>query len=235
LIKKVPKKEGGKNVIYILQHNDETPAGSTLEWCQLRQRDYQIIHLVKGCAFPQSITPQDQVVICGGGMDVDEEQLYPWLKTEKKFLDTCLQKKIKILGLCLGGQLLAEALGARVSRHPHWEVGWSNVELKSPLRFFENNLEAFQWHAYSFDTPTEALQIATNNICQHQGFIYKDHAIGLQFHPEATTDWIKECADTQAYPEGPYVQSRDQIYKQLDKQKNLKIWYFALLDYFFKN
>lgn len=220
-------------MIYIIQHNNETPPGTSLEWCKKKLRDYQIIHLMNGDPLPIKLNPQDQVIICGGGMNVDEQHLYAWLIEEKKFIKMCLDQSIKILGLCLGGQLLAEALGARVSQHPHWEVGWSTVELDPKIQFFKNKLDAFQWHGFSFDTPKGALKIATNTICNSQGFIYKDFAMGLQFHPEATLDWIKECADTAAYPTGPFVQNREQIYNQLEKQKQLQEWYFALLDWFF--
>lgn len=221
-------------MIYIIQHNDETPAGSSLDWCKKNHREFQIIHLVNGDTLPKKLTQQDQVIICGGGMNVNEEHLYPWLKEEKQFIKMCLDNSIKILGLCLGGQLLAEALGARASQHPHWEVGWSTVELSPTLQFFDSKLEAFQWHGFSFDTPKDGLRLASNAICTHQGFIYKNFALGLQFHPEATLNWIKECADTDNYPSGPFVQTREEIYTQLEKQLRLQTWYFALLDWFFK-
>jgi GMP synthase-like glutamine amidotransferase len=220
-------------MLYIIQHNDETPAGTSLDWCLKRNRQYKIVHLVAGDKLPDPISTKDQVIICGGGMNVDEEHLYPWLKAEKDFIQMCLSREIKILGLCLGGQLIAEALGARVSQLPHWEVGWWPVQLNT---LFEptRELEVFQFHRYSFDTPKEAVSIATNSICQHQGFVYKNLTAGLQFHPESSKEWIKECANSEDYPQGPYVQGREQIYLQLHKQEALMKWYFNFLDGFFK-
>jgi GMP synthase-like glutamine amidotransferase len=224
-------------MIYIIQHNNPASAGTSIDWCRNKNYEYQIIHLASGQKLPNEISSNDYVIICGGAMNVDEEHLHPWMVAEKEFIKTCINKSIKILGLCLGAQLIAEALGARVSQHPHWEVGWWPVQIHAvPHTPFEKSqaLQAFQWHGYSFDTPKGAVTIAGNEICTHQGFIYNNFAVGLQFHPEASQYWIKECADSKDFPTGLFVQNKTQIYEQLSQQINLQNWYFNFLNNFFK-
>jgi GMP synthase (glutamine-hydrolysing) len=220
-------------MIYFIQHEHESPPGTAIEWCNRRNRDFRIINLHLREDLPHNISSHDHVIICGGDMNVDEEHLYPWLRAEKKFIELCLEKSVKILGICLGGQLLAGVLGARVGPAPFWEVGWHLVKFEH-LPKFPEEFEMFQWHGYSFDTPKGAIRIASNAICQDQGFIYKNSAIGIQFHPESTVDWIKSCADATNYPEGPYVQGRQDIYHQMTKQEPLAKWFNDFLDYFVK-
>lgn len=181
----------------IIQHTKDSPVGSTLEWMKLHQHGYTHYKIYENPLIP-SIESFDALIICGGAMNVDDEPRFPWMTKEKQLIRECLKMKKKMMGLCLGGQLIAEALGARVSRHPHWEVGWQDVEIQS-IRSAEipatgSKLKVFQWHGYSFDTPAGAESFATNEICRHQGFCFQGHAIGLQFHPETTQEWARECS-----------------------------------------
>lgn len=240
-------------MIWILQQSKDTPPGTSIQWCIENNKPYTLLRVdLEIEKLPLLLTPKDGVIVCGGGMNVDEEHLHSWLTQEKQFIQMCLKQKVPILGLCLGGQLLAEALGARVSKHPHWEIGWNSVEIKTDKLFSALNLsqdqikmnaviqntqlDVFQWHGYSFDTPNSAQLFATNECCKHQGFIYQNFAMGLQFHPESTWAWIEECAlsPNEDNIQGTYVQTKEQILAQPEKQKILQKWYFALLNLFFK-
>lgn len=213
----------------IIQHTPSSPYGSTLEFFIENQIETTIYDLKKEISFPR-LNDFDVLVICGGGMNVDEEEKFPWLMTEKKLIKDAISANKKMIGLCLGGQLIAEVLGARVSQHPHWENGWQNVQLDCPLTPEIKNLTVFQWHGYSFDTPVGAKKIASNEACEHQAFMYGENVIGFQFHPETTLAWATECAEDKDQPApGKYVQTPEQILNGNHHQTNLQKWYFEVL------
>lgn len=212
----------------IIQHEEDTPPGSSLDWLCSRGISYEIIFANEGLT---KINQEefDILFICGGAMNVDQEDLYPWLKVEKEFITRFIKDRKKIIGLCLGAQLLAEILGGEVRPHPFWEVGWQTVDLGN-----HQTLCVFQWHAYSFTLPPKAKLIATNKACTQQGFSYQDQILAYQFHPEADKKWIEECAnDPQLPPKDKFVQSRSEILENIYLQEKLQAWYFRELDTFF--
>ena len=219
----------------IIQHEKSTPAGSTQEW--LNNRPFKLVQLWKGDRLP-STSEVTSLVICGGHMNVDEESKWPWMKEEKKLIQSCVQSKIPTLGLCLGGQLMAEALGAKVYRHSITEVGWHGVKLSfsdelSPLNT-TSDLKVFQYHSYRFELPKGSLRVATNSNCEDQGFSLGSHCVGLQFHPESTKEWVLDCLN-ERYPNGPAVQDKEAVRKDMYLQDHLQAWYFQLLDFVFTN
>lgn len=210
----------------IIQNSQATPPGTTLDW--LRQNDitYHIHFFSSG----EKMTADDYDLffICGGGMNVDEEDKYPWLKTEKEFIRELIAKKKKIVGLCLGAQLLAEVLGGKVFKASHWEAGWQNVNLENG-----SSLRVFQWHGYQFISPPGSRVTASNTACLHQAFSLGKNIIAFQFHPESTREWIIErTEDKDAPPAGNFVQNTEQILKELDQQAQLQAWYFDQLTKF---
>lgn len=217
---------GKKIKALIIQNSTATPPGTTLEWLRLNHIPYHIHFFSSG--EPVSADDYDLFFICGGGMNVDEEEKYPWLTAEKKFIRELIAKEKKIVGLCLGAQLLAEILGGKVFKAPHWEAGWQNVQLKDGER-----LRVFQWHGYQFISPPGSLTLATNEACPHQGFTFGKKIIAFQFHPESTKEWIIErTEDADAPPAGKYVQSTEEILEELDQQEQLQRWYFDELTKF---
>ena len=131
----------------IIQHEVSTPAGSTLDWLQKNNINYKECKIFEKIEYPK-LSDFDLLVICGGSMNVDQEDKFPWLKIEKKLIQDSLIAKKKILGLCLGGQLLAEALGAKVDRHKNSELGWQNIELleNKNFKWMTKTLSVFQYH-----------------------------------------------------------------------------------------
>lgn len=210
----------------IIQHTLATPPGTTLDWLEQHKIDYEIHFFSSGESV--SADDYDLFFICGGGMNVDEEDLYPWLKEEKTFIKEILQKKKKIVGLCLGAQLLAEALGGKVFKAPHWEAGWQNVKLSQG-----HSLRVFEWHGYQFISPPGSTLTAFNEACPHQAFAFEERVIAFQFHPESTPEWIHERAsDPDVPPPGQFVQKNSDILLEMQEQTALKKWYFSQLDQF---
>jgi GMP synthase (glutamine-hydrolysing) len=140
------------------------------------------------------------VLVFGGAMHVDQEERHGWLRDERVLLQRLVAEEVPVMGVCLGGQLLAKALGAHVRRMPSSEVGWFDVELtpeaaEDPVfAGLPERFSSFQWHTYRFELPGGAVPLAQNERCL-QAFRFGPSAWGIQFHAEVTgasvEDWIE--------------------------------------------
>lgn len=218
----------------ILQHEIDTPPGSVVAWLQQHQIPFRICRLYANDPIPQ-LHEFNQLIICGGSMNVDQESAYPWLGDEKKLISAGLKSQKKILGLCLGGQLLAEALGAEVGPMNFSEVGWVDMTLNSELLTAAqtSSLKVFQWHSYCFKEVPGATSLATNAAWKNQAFLFRNFAAGFQFHPEATTQWVTECSQDKNLPTGPFCQNADEMIAGLSHQASMQYFFFNFLDQFF--
>jgi len=156
----------------------------------------------------------------GGPMSVHDEDQYDWLTEEKKFIEKAIVRGKKVIGICLGAQLIAEVLGSRVYKNSEKEIGWMPVQLteegkkSSVFSDFADGQTVFHWHGETFDLPNSAIQLARTEACEQQAFLYDGHVLGLQFHMESTEETvaalIKNCADelTQG---GKYIQTPEQL------------------------
>jgi GMP synthase (glutamine-hydrolysing) len=145
------------------------------------------------------------LVVLGGPMNVDQQAQYPHLATEIGAIQDALARGIPILGICLGAQLLAAALGANVRPNTVREIGWYRLhptaEAGTDLlcRHLEGDPHVFQWHAYTFDLPTGAVHLASTPTCPNQAFRFGDRAYGLQFHLEADEHLIQRWLHVPEY------------------------------------
>ena len=140
-------------------------------------------------------------------MNVYQEDDYPWLADEVRAIQTAVAAKTPVLGVCLGGQLLARALGAQVHLGGVTEIGLTPIALTDAGRAdplfegMENGLEAAEWHYDTFAIPPGAVALAASPTCAHQAFRFGDCAYGVQFHPEVTpsmlAEWIREGSRTE--------------------------------------
>ena len=214
----------------LVKHEENTPLQNTLDWLNQGKHQHRFVNLHLGEKLPD-LNEFDAVILHGGEMNVDQEEKFPWLREEKEFIKKVMAQKKKMLGICLGAQLIADTLGARVSKHPHWEVGWFPVDvLLSP-----EPLHVFQWHGYSFDIPSGAQRIASGTHWKNQGYMIGESVAAFQFHPESTDAWIIEAAADKK-PEGssPLVQNQAEILQLMpEARERMTRWYFRFLDYFF--
>ena len=153
------------------------------------------------------------LVVLGGPMNVDQAAAYPHLLTEIAAIREALRQEVPVLGICLGAQLLAAALGATVRPNRVREIGWYRLQPAAEartdrlFRHFDAGQHVFQWHAYTFDLPPGAVHLANTESCEHQAFRYGNRAYGLQFHLEADEALIRRWLSVPAYaaevgPEG---------------------------------
>lgn len=130
------------------------------------------------------------MVILGGPMNVDQTVQHPHLLTELRLIDEALRMNIPVLGICLGAQLIAKALGAEVKRNGDKEIGWYEVAMTAEgkkdavLKHFRHKEKVFQWHGDTFDVPRTAKRLAVSSGCQNQAFRYRSNVYGFQFHLE---------------------------------------------------
>ena len=135
-------------------------------------------------------------------MNVYEEGKYPFLKEENLFIKEAIKKRISLLGICLGAQLIAKALGAKVFKATTKEIGWYEIELTQVglidkvFSDFPQRFLAFQWHEDTFEIPEDAHLIATSKNVINQAFRYGRNVYALQFHLEVTKDMISEWIDS---------------------------------------
>jgi GMP synthase (glutamine-hydrolysing) len=178
-----------------LIHQDDAPTGTFADAVRERGGELTEWNLVRGTP-PEPPEAFDAVFVFGGGMHVDQEDQHPWLRDEDDLIKNLLAAKLPLLGVCLGGQLIAKAAGARVGPAPHEEVGWHEVELTpeaagdplfagAPERF-----DAFQWHSYAFDLPPGGVPLARNSVGL-QAYRLGDFAWGIQFHAEVTREIVE--------------------------------------------
>ncbi|WP_413558893.1 type 1 glutamine amidotransferase [Bdellovibrio sp. HCB209] len=216
--------------LLIIQHESDVPAGSTLDWAS--QNNYQVEYWLPAQGGPApAVKGYDGVVICGGSMDTFEVDKFPWLHTEKAYIRDLIANNVKIFGLCLGSQLIADIMGGKVHIHePGWEVGFVPVQTTEG-----ETIQAFHWHHCTFELPPGAELIATNSFCKNQAYKLGNNIVATQFHPETTEDWIRECADEVGPEHQGIVQNKSEMLNSLGLQKQLQNWYFKELSKLFNS
>lgn len=224
--------------VAILQHVEYENPGSILDWIKAQNYQYNITRLYKNDPLPE-IAKFDWLVIMGGPMGTKDENIYPWLKREKNLIQAAIQENKTVLGICLGSQLIAEALGAQVYNCKDKEIGWWDVELTEIGRsiFATNHLKVFQWHGDTFDLPNKSIRIASSDGCLNQGFIYNDKIVGLQFHLEIKQDIIDSLLieGKSELIEGNFIQSAELIRENPENYENYYSNLKKILDFINNN
>lgn len=195
----------------ILQHHPIEGPGCLAPLLASRGATQQIIRLYAGeeCPPPESV---DLLIILGGPMSVNDEAELPWLRCEKEFIRQVIDRDRPVLGICLGAQLIASALGAEVKPNREKEIGWLPIEAigddEEPTITLPS-CTVFQWHGETFALPVGATLLARSTACAHQAFLYKEKVLALQFHLETTPELVRlfvETGSDELVP-APYIQS----------------------------
>lgn len=187
-----------------------------------------------------AVAAADWLIIMGGPMGVYEQDHHPWMTTEIALIREAIQQNKKVLGICLGSQLIAAALGANVYPHTQPEIGWFPLDLSfqgqaAPLEtVLPHHFNTFHFHGDTFDVPAGATRFAASAACSHQAFIYGDRVIGLQFHMELTAESLQEMILHGAgaiAAGGPFVQNEEKIRQHMNLLTQNTENMYRLLDY----
>ena len=183
------------HALIVTHHPEEGPG---LLNAILRERRWKTdeVGLWNGYEFPDP-APFHLLILMGGPMSVNDDDLHPFLFEEKAFVRRWIEEGKATMGICLGAQLIAHCLGGRVYKGPHEEIGWYKAMLtdeggRDPcLGSFPVHFPVFQWHGETFDLPDNTVLLATNQKYPHQVFRYGDLTYAFQFHLEVTDDMVR--------------------------------------------
>jgi GMP synthase (glutamine-hydrolysing) len=192
--------------VLVLQHVPHEMLGTVGPALTAAGFDSRYINLYDAVPDRLDLTRASGLVVLGGPMNVDQTDRYPFLDAEVDWIRQAVAAETPVLGICLGAQLLAKALGARVYANGRKEIGWYRADRTAAAasdRLFagcQETLTVFQWHGDTFDLPAGAVHLFHSEECRNQAFRYRQSAYGLQFHIEMTAamidDWLSEAGNT---------------------------------------
>ena len=211
-------------VWHCLQHLPNEGPGHVAEWLAAHGHTVTYTRLFEAQPVFPSLADFDGLLVLGGAMSVHDEAAFPWLRDEKAFLQDVLRAGKVTLAICLGAQLVAQALGAEVRPNPEpeigfWTVRFSSKALEHPLlRGWPDKAAVLHWHADTFSVPPGAVRVGMSAGCATQGFVWGDGIIGLQFHPEMTAAMVEKLMAFEGHEtaeEQEFVQTAAQIRARL--------------------
>jgi GMP synthase-like glutamine amidotransferase len=227
--------------IHCLQHATFENPGTILEWAKRNNHTITYTYFFESNFTFPNVNDFDALLVMGGYMNVNEEIKYPWLVTEKQFIKKANDANKKVIGICLGSQLIAAAFGSMVYSATEKEIGFFPIHFTvdalqhSLFSHFTNPYIVFHWHGDTFDLPTNAQLIASTNTCKSQAFLIGNNVLALQFHLEMNEAVIEDMLlhDGQELEEqGNFIQTKETIrqYYRCLQQNRKDI--FLLLDKF---
>ena len=204
--------------VHFIQHvSFETP-GYLLTWAESNKYSVSYSKVYETAHFPET-NLFDLLIVLGGPMNIYEEGTYNWLKSEKYFIKKSIKDNKKVLGICLGAQLVADALGSKITPNYQKEIGWWPVkktdypQINSLTSHLPDEFMSFHWHGDTFDLPEGAIQLFSSNACHQQGFLHGQNTAALQFHLEVTSALICEMIkyEKEELKPSPFVQTEESI------------------------
>jgi GMP synthase-like glutamine amidotransferase len=226
--------------VQVLQHVPFEGPANLERWLRARGASLAVTRLWLG-ELPPPPEAFDRLLVLGGPMNADEEGRFPWLAGEKRAIERAIAARRRVLGVCLGAQLVARVLGAKVTRNREVEIGWLPIErapgaeASAVGRALPASAEVFHWHGDTFSLPDGALRLASSAGCAEQAFVWEERVLALQFHletnREAARALVEHCGE-ELVP-GRFVQTREQILAADGRFERLETLLGRVLDAFF--
>lgn len=223
--------------LHYLQHVPFEGLGSIELWVRTAGHRLTTTRCYAGDPLPR-LDKFDGLIVLGGPMSVHDEARHSWLAGEKRFLEQAINSGKIVLGICLGAQLIAAVLGARVYRNRQKEIGWfpvwktADAGSAAMASALPSQMEVFHWHGETFDLPPGAVHLARSEACEHQAFAYGAQVLALQFHlettPESAAALIEHCGDELVA--GPTIQTAGQVLGDAGRFRGINETMCRLLD-----
>lgn len=224
--------------ILVLQHVESEGPGTISDWAKARGHELNTLGYFRKDSTP-GINDFDAVIILGGPMSIYDEAEFPWLREEKDFIRQAIEAEKMLLGICLGSQLLADSLGAKVFPNDEKEIGWFPIRIAERGKLFDSTgeLMTFHWHGDTFEQPPSAKVLASSSATKIQVFQQGENILGLQCHFEINPELgeaMIACGESELADKGKYVQSAAEIRDGFGRhQAAVKDGLFSVLDKFF--
>ncbi len=188
--------------IYVLQHHPVENLGTIADALEGAALAWQYVRVADGQPVPANMKGAGGLIVMGGPMGVYQTDRYPWLRDEMRLIEDAMKLNLPVLGVCLGAQILAAALGAKVDRNPNGkEIGWHPIRLHDSakddrlMRGLPATMTPFHWHGDIFDLPPGAISLASSEKTPCEAFRMGDQAYGFQFHFEVTREGVAAMAE----------------------------------------
>lgn len=214
--------------VHYLQHVAFENLGMIEQWVNARGHSLSHTALYEAEHELPQVQDFDMLIVMGGPMSIHNEKDHPWLIKEKQLVRDAIAANKYVLGICLGGQLIAEALGATVSLGSEKEIGWFPIAFSDDimghplLSGFNLSMVVFHWHGEQFSLPQGAISLGRSAVCPHQGFLYENTVLALQFHLEMDKNAIEKLstACSEELVTSRFIQSQEAMLEKAEKYPN---------------
>jgi GMP synthase (glutamine-hydrolysing) len=174
----------------------QADAGAGVFGAQAEAEGHELVEWVPSNGGPPELDGVDAAMVFGGAVNPDQEDAHPWLQKDKQLVTDLLERRVPVLGVCLGSELLAEVAGGPPRRSSRPEIGWVRIELSEDgaadpvLGELPSEFEGFVWHSYEWELPPGAVALASSEVCLQAFRLGDAPGWGIQFHAEVTRDNI---------------------------------------------
>ncbi len=224
--------------IHCFMHVPFEGPGLIEAWIKEHGHQLNLTRFYESDALPDP-TSTDMLIIMGGPMNVFDYHMHTWMEDEIDWVAGFIKTGKPVLGICLGAQIMATALGSEVYPGKEKEIGWYNIRFLPSMGDYKicktlpSARKVFHWHGDTFHIPKGAIRIAESNLFPNQGFIYEGHVIALQFHLEVTPTNVKalveNCRD-ELVP-APSIQTEKELLDEAMVTDENRLLLFRMLDY----
>jgi len=223
--------------IHCFQHAQFEDLGCIKNWIDTNGHAINYTQFYNNDELPNT-NDYDFLIIMGGPMSVNEEDKYSWLKAEKQAIKDAIDTNKIVLGICLGSQLIANVLGAKIYSNTDKEIGWFDISLtKNPesntiFNINTNDVKVFHWHGETFNLPERAIHVAYSECSKNQAFLYNNKVLGLQFHLEVNNKSIDAMIENcgAELTNGKYIQSENEIRNGIEYIETNNTIMYSILD-----